>query len=429
MRVFIIIWFGQLVSLIGSNLTNFALGLWVYQHTGAITQFAFISLSMSVPLIVISPFAGALVDRWNHRDCMIFSDFSAGLNILAIALLLLIGRLEIWHIYLAVAISSTLQIFQGLAYVATTTVLVSKHNLSRANGMHQLAGAITQLISPMLGGVLLEIIHLHGIILLDFTTFIFSLITLLVVRFPSVKINTKKAGKSLLFREIAYAWTYITARKGLLGLMIFFTTNSFFIGTFSVLFTPLVLSLTSPTVLGIIVSIGGIGSLAGSLLMSTWGNSKQLIYNLLGFQMLGGLCLIFVGLHINILLLTFFLFLFFFGLPIFYGCNQAICQKIIPPDLQGRVFAIKQMLANSSRLFAYLIAGLLAEKVFKPLVLPHSPLAASIGQIIRTGTGNGIGLMFIFIGFLTMLVSILGYQYPPLRSVEDESPHDLLLEK
>lgn len=426
MRVFILIWFGQLVSIIGSSLTDFALGIWVYQRTGSITQFTLIIISGSLPLIVISPLAGVLADRWNRRWVMILSDSGAALATVAIALLIATNRIEIWHIYLATAISSTFCALQWPAYTAATTLLVPKQHLSRASGMMQLAGSTTQLISPVLGGVLLGIIHIEGIILLDFATFFVSLITLFLVRFPEINTvktyDTKQVGRNSLLREVTSGWTYITEREGLLGLLIFMVTNNFFFSIFSVLLTPFILSITSTNILGIIVSIGGIGSVASSLLISTWGGSQQLMYSLFGFQLLGGLCILFMGLYTSIPLLTLSMFLFSFGLPIIYGCNQVIWQRKVPPDLQGRAFAVRSLIGSLFRLVAYLVSGPLVEKIFQPLMISNSPIAVSIGKIIGTGTQAGMSLIFIVVGSCTMLTTIAAYQYPPLRLVQNELP-------
>jgi len=426
MRVFILIWFGQLVSLIGSSLTDFALGIWVYQRTGSITQFTLITISGALPLIIISPLAGVLVDRWNRRWVMILSDSGAALATVAIALLIVTNRLEIWHIYLATAISSTFCALQWPAYTAAATLLVPKQHLSRASGMMQLAGSATQLISPILGGLLLGIIHIEGIILLDFATFFVSLITLFLVRFPEINTvktsDTKQLGRKSLLREITYAWTYITARQGLLGLLIFMVTNNFFFNIFSVLLTPFVLSFTSTHVLGIIVSIGGIGSLVSSLLISTWGSSQQLIYSLFGFQLLGGLCILFMGLYTGIPFFTLSIFLLSFGIPIIYGSNQVIWQRKVPHELQGRAFAVRSLIGSLFRLLAYLVSGPLVEKIFNPLMISNSPIAVSIGKITGTGTQAGMSLIFIIVGFCTMLTTIAAYQYHPLRLVENELP-------
>src|SRR4028119_1012058 len=184
MRVFILIWLGQMVSLIGSGLTGFALGVWVYQRTGSVTQFALISLSATLPSIVISPIAGTLVDRWDRRWTMLLGDCGAGLSTLAIALLLLVGRLELWHIYLATSVSSTCSAFQYPAYAGATTLLVPLQHLGRASGLIHLGRSVAQLISPVLAGILVVTLQIQGVILLDFATFLFALVTRLLVRSP-----------------------------------------------------------------------------------------------------------------------------------------------------------------------------------------------------------------------------------------------------
>lgn len=426
MRVFILIGFGQLVSLIGSGLTGFALGVWVYQRTGSVTQFALISLCTTLPLILISPLAGTLVDRWNRRWLMILSDSAAGLSTLAIALLLVAGRLEVWHIYLAAAWGSTFSAFQWPAYAAATTLLVPKKHLGRVSGMTQLGQAVAQLISPVLAGVLLVTIKLQGVILLDFTTFLCALVTLLLVRFPDAKTTAApEAGKGSLLREAAYGLRYITVRPGLLGLLIFFAASNLLLGVVSVLATPLVLSFASPAVLGTILSIGGIGMLMGSLVMSIWGGPQRCINTLFGFMLLSGLCIMVAGLRPSVPLFALTTFLFFFGLPLINGSCQVIFHKKVAPDVQGRVFALNGAIAGASLPLAYMVAGPLADQVFEPLMAPNGPLVGSIGQLIGVGPGRGIGLLFIVMGALTILVTVAAYQYPRLRLVESELPDAL----
>lgn len=206
MKTFLFIWFGQLISLIGSQLTSFALGIWVYQNTGSVTQLALISFFTVLPGLAISPIAGALVDRWDSRWMMIISDSIAGLSTLSIALLLVIGQLQIWHIYLAATINSVSSAFQWPAYVAATALLVPKKHLSRANGMTKLSEALARLLSPICGGFLVILIQLQGVILLDLATFLLALTTLLIVKFPKPKTTPEgRLGKGSLLQKSIYA--------------------------------------------------------------------------------------------------------------------------------------------------------------------------------------------------------------------------------
>ena len=423
MAIFTLIWFGQLVSLIGSDLTGFALGVWVYQSTGSVTQFAFISLATTLPLITISPLAGALVDRCDRRWVMILSDSGAGLSTLALTLLLITGRLEIWHIYGVTAINSALSAFQWPAYTAATTLLVPQQHLDRASGMSQLGKAVARLLAPMLGGVLLVTIQLRGIVLIDFVTFLFALTTLLCIRFPEVKTTAaEEAAQNPLLKEVISGWTYITTRPGLLGLVLFFVVVNFMGGVAEVLITPLVLSFASAATLGVILSFSGSGMLIGSLLMSTYGGPANRINTVFTFMALGGLCILAAGLRPSTFLFTLSAFLFFLGLPLINGSSQVIFQRKVLPSMQGKVFALNDALAGVSLLLAYGVAGPLADQIFEPLMSPDGLLASSLGKIIGVGPGRGIGLLFVVMGILTILATAGAYHYAPLRLIERELP-------
>ncbi|MGD8814610.1 MAG: MFS transporter, partial [Anaerolineales bacterium] len=169
MITFSIVWLGQCVSVIGSGLTSFALGVWIFERTGSVTQFALIGLFAALPRVLLSPLAGALVDRWDRRRAMILSDTGAGLSTLLLVLLLFSNRLEIWHIYLIVGTSAAFSTIQWPAYTAATTLLVAKKNLGRANGMVQFGLAASEILAPALAGVLILTVQLEGVILIDFT--------------------------------------------------------------------------------------------------------------------------------------------------------------------------------------------------------------------------------------------------------------------
>lgn len=422
-RAFLLIWFGQSVSLLGSSLTGFALGVWVYQRAGSVTQFALISLFTALPGIVFSPVAGALVDRWDRRRAMMLSDLGAGACTLVIALLLLTGRLEVWHIYAAMALSSTFSAFQWPAYSAATTLLVPKEHLGRSSGMVQVSEAVAQILSPVIAGVLMGVIGIHVVILIDVATFLFALGTLLVVRVPKPPATGEgTAGKGSLLHEAAFGWTYIRARPGLLGLLLFFAATNFASGIVGVLFTPLVLSFATVDVLGLLMSFGGFGFLAGSLTMSAWGGPRRRIRGILGASVLSGAVLFAAGIPPRVWILGVAAFLYFFSLPIINGCSQAIWQSKTAPDVQGRVFAVRRMIAWASLPLAYLIAGPLADRVFEPLLAEGGLLAGTVGRIIGVGAGRGIGLMFIVLGGVILLSVLAAWLNPRVRHVDTELP-------
>jgi MFS transporter, DHA3 family, macrolide efflux protein len=424
MRVFSMVWFGQLVSSIGSGLTGFALGVWIYQQTGSTTLFAVNILAYTLPNLLISPLAGALIDRWDRRLVLIMSDGGSALSTLMIALLYLSGRLEIWHIYVATAFNSAFGSFQWPAWSAATTMLVPKRHLGRASGMTQASEAIANLASPAMAGLLLVKTGIPGIVLVDFSTFLVAIFALLVVKFPQYERTAQSgAGKSSLFKEMTFGWKYISTRSGLLGLLIVFASTNFLNSLGSPLITPMLLEMTTPEILGYMASFIGVGMLIGTVVMSTWGGPKRRIHGVLGFLMVQGLFQILIGLRPSLPLMAASGFGMMLVFPIVNGSSQALWQSKVPPGLQGRVFAVRRMIAWSIMPIATMLAGPMHDYVFSPLMAENGILAGSVGLVLGTGPGRGAGLIFVMTGLLTILVvAAAGYGNPRVRHLEDELP-------
>lgn len=422
MTRFLLVWFGQLVSLIGSSVSGFAIGVWVYQRSGSATQFGLISVCIKLPVILLSPIAGAVVDRADRRWVLIGCNVGGMLVTLVMALLYFAGRLEVWHIYIAMAFASSLTAFQWPAYMAATTLLVPKRHLGRAGGLTNLSDAVAQILSPLLGGLLVVAVTLSGVFIIDFFTFLFAIVTLLLIRIPRpARDGTEESKRRSLWHDSAYGWGYVRARPGLFALLSFFALTNFMSGFPGVLITPLVLAFAPPGALGTVLSVGGAGLLAGSMLMSVWGGPKRRIHGVLVFQLVSGLCFVLAGLRPSAATVAAACFVYFFCFPIINGSSQVIWQTKVPPGVQGRVFAVRRMIAWSSLPVAYLVAGPLADYVFEPLLADaRSPLAETLGAIVGVGQGRGIGLLFIILGLLTVLSVCCAYLYPRLRYLEDE---------
>ena len=422
MKVFSVLWFSQLVSIVGSGLTSFALGVWVYQQTRSATQFALITLFLILPGVLLSPLAGALADRWSRKRLIILGDVGSALSTLAIALLVYSHRLEVWHIYLATAFSSVCGAFQWPAFAASIPMLVPKEKLGRANGMVQVAEAAGLVVSPLLAGVLVVTMGLWGVILIDFATFLFAVATVLLLPIPNPAPTEHAAAQTSLRRDIAESWSYLRTRSGLLTLFALFASFNFIVGMAGILVQPLILSFASAAVLGTLVSIGGSGLLLGGLVMGVWGGPKHRVLGILLFMLIGGVLLCLHGIAPSSILIGLVAPTFLFTWPIINGSSYSIIQTKVSPEMQGRVFALSHMITQSSRPVAALIAGPLADRVFEPLLAPGGALAGSIGRTIGTGPGRGIALLFIVLGVLEILTSMWGYLHPHLRHLESELP-------
>ncbi len=422
MLTFGITWFGQVVSLIGSGLTSFALGVYVFEQTGSPTLFAYIGLFAVIPKVIFSPIAGSLVDRWDRRKVMIWADVGAGLSTLFVASLLFADRLELWHIYVSAAASSFFGTFQWPAYTAVVAQLVPQKHLGRANGMNQFGRAAAEILAPTLAGVLVLTIQLEGVILIDVVTFGFALLTLALVRFPRLG-GAGGDDRLATFRsDLLFGWRYILARRGLLNLLIFQATVRFIWGLVGALLVPMVLSFTSSDRLGAIISIAGMGMLVGSLVMTAWGGPKSRIQGILVFELISGVCFLFMGVQPLWGLVALGAFGAHITIAIVFGSNQALWQTKVAPKHQGRVFAAQQMFASAASPVAYLLAGPLAEKIFEPWVQSGTTFSQNILMLLGSGSGRGMGLMFILMGIVKILVSVGAYLNPHVRNIETEFP-------
>jgi MFS family permease len=425
LKEFLTIWVGQFVSLVGSGLTGFALDLWIYQQTGSVTQFALIALFNTVPPILVAPIAGIMVDRWDRRWTLILSDFGAGIATLFIALqIFFTSELHIWQICIAITVIATCGTFQRLASTVATALLVPEKHLGRASGLIQIGESFSDLFVPALAGILILSIQLKGILLIDFGTYLVSLASLLIVKFPKshAKPAEDRPGIASLIQDAIYGWKYIRSYPGLLGLLLYFVACNFTIGIIGILLIPMLLSFTSSATAGLILTFGGIGTLIGSVLMGVWGGPKRRIYGTLGFGILLGICIIVGGLRPSVPLVTAAAFGGLFCFPLIAGCSQVLLLSKVAHEVQGRVFALQGMIATSSLPLAYVVAGPLADFVFEPLLADGGLLAGSVGSVIGVGAGRGIGLLFIFLGIFQILVTIYGYLYKPLRFIDNYTP-------
>jgi DHA3 family macrolide efflux protein-like MFS transporter len=423
MTIFSIVWAGQLISTLGSGLTSFALGVWVYEETGSATLFAVNMVIWVLPNVALSPVAGVLADRWDRRLVMILSDSGAGLSSLFVVVMLLTGALDVWQVYVATFFNSAFSVFQWPAYSAATSLLVPKQHLGRAGGMTQIGEAISRLAAPAMAGALFVSVGLPAILLIDVVTYLVALGTLIAVRFPRPQTaRGEQVGKGAFWKEAVYGWTYIRRRPGLFGLLAVFAGLNFLLSVAFPLLTPMLLDMTSPDVLGYVDSMGGLGMLVGTLVMSVWGGPQRRIYGIYAVETLVGLSTLLLGARLSVPLIAVGEFGMMLGMPISNGCSQAIWQTKVAPDVQGRVFSIRSMIAFSIQPIAYAAAGPLAERIFEPWMAEGGRLASSLGPVIGVGPGRGIGLIFVIVGALYALSTALILLHPRIRRLELELP-------
>ncbi len=422
-RIFGTVWFGQLISNVGSGMTGFGLGIWVYLQTGSATQLALIVLASRLPMLLVSPFAGALVDRWDRRVAMIVSDTGAAAGTVATIALLATGQFEIWHLYLTLSFSGIFEAFQFPAYSAATTLLVPKEQYGRAAGFVQLAGSIARVAAPMLAAFVVVGGGLTALFVIDLVTFLVAVGTLLVVRFPrQERTSGQDGGIKALLAEARLGLTFVTERKGLLILLLSFLAVNFAFSFQSVLLIPLLLTLGSEATAGAVVSLSALGLVAGSLAVSIWGGPRNRIAGVYAPILAMGAGLVLMGLRPTIGIVVVGITLVVTTHPVAAASSQAIWQSKVPPALQGRVFAVRQVTAIAAAPAAFLLAGVLADRIFEPFLAGEGGAAGLIGSLLGTGQGRGIGLLFVLMGLLVGVIVAVAWRSPRIQALETDVP-------
>ncbi|PJJ54104.1 putative MFS family arabinose efflux permease [Mumia flava] len=420
MRRFTVLCAGYFASMTGTALTAFALTVWIYLETGSTIQFAFGFVLSLLPAIVLSPFAGALVDRWDRRTVMLASDMVGVGTTVTLATVAATGVLQPWHIFITIAVRSAMGAFLVPALNASVTQLAPRTQLGRANGMVMTATAVSQTVAPALGGLLIVAIGLPGILLIDCLTFLLNIAILVQIRIPQpAPAGVSAAG---LLGEIGQGWRYLGRRRALLPLLAFYAALNLAVGFVDVLFTPLVIGMASVAALGAVLSVGGIGMVLGGVAMATWGGPPKRIHGIAGLAVPLGLFLCLGALRPNVVLVAIAAFGFQFCSMIIEGTSRSVLQMEVEPGMQGRAFAAFNMATNTVLFTGYMLAGPVSERIFDPLLRAGGPLTDTVGTVIGVGPGRGSAFLILLLGLFVLVVAALGYLSSGLRALRDDAP-------
>ncbi len=404
-KQFLIIWLGQLMSAIGSGLTAFALGVYVFQKTGSAMSFALVILFGFLPSFVLLPFGGVLADRFDRKKMMIIGDTGAISGLLFMLFFMFSNNNELWHIYIGVALSSIFAAVQNPAYKAAVSDLVSEELYSRASGLIQLAGSAQYLISPIVAGLLISVFDIKLVLIFDIISFLIAVAAVFMVK--KQKAALKKQEKPEFFHDMADSLRYLRSRQGVLWLLLLTTMVCFYVGLLQSLFGPMMLTLTDSRTLGMALSISASGLLASSLFISIFGIGKNKVLILSLSLALAGLFYALMGLFTTIVLIVVFCFLFFSTLPFVNTSLEVLIRSNVDNAKQGRIWSMVYAISQIGYILAFGSAGFLADHLFNPLFCSGGALCQTAGQIIGTGQGRGIGFLFIISGLIVCILAFI----------------------
>ena len=388
-RTFAVVAAGQLVSILGLSLTAFALGTWIYQKTESVTSLSLVLLAANLPGILISPLAGAIVDRSDRRRVMLAANCTSAFVELVLWILIVAANTRLGSFFLLVAMIllaamiSAADAFQEPAFTASVPLLVPKRHLSRASGFVQFGQALARILAPWLAGLMLLSVGIGPVLGVDAGTFLFAACTLLLVRIPRPS-GSMAAGRARgsLSDDAWAGWAYLRERSGLVALLLLFSAVNFLVAMVSLLYIPLVLSFAQADTAGMVMGISGAGMMAGSIAVMKLGTPKRKVAEIMGLLFVGGVVIALDGAGPSGLLVAACGFAMMFVLPVLQATSQVLWQTKVATDYQGRVFSLSRMLRQATIPAGILSGGWLADHFFRPAMQEGGCLAGWLGPWI-----------------------------------------------
>lgn len=418
---FVAFWLSQAVSQLGSSMTGYALNLWVFSKTHSAMTLSLMSFWMYLPYIIVSVFAGSFIDRYKKKQIMLVTDTIAAINTVFILVMLICGRLEIYHIYLVNVITGIMNAFQIPASTVAIGMIVPEGKYEKASGMSSFSGSLLTIATPVIATFIYTMFGLKGVIFVDLTTFIFAFFVLAFLIHIPENIKKEESKKQSVLDGTKEGWKYLINNKGIYYLVLSMTCANLFsrIGYENIL-PPLILARSNEETLALVTGFIGVGSIIGGLLVSIIKFPKsrmKVVYGSTVFSFLAGDLL--MGISRNAWMWCLSAVVTSVLIPFINAGMMATMYERVPQDKQGRVFSIQNALQQGSIPIGILLGGYLADYVFEPFMRGTSPWVHFFERIVGTGTGNGMAVMFLFTGAFGALCTGVWYFTKEVQTLEN----------
>lgn len=400
-------------------MTQFALTIWIWQLTQQTTAIALISFFFQLPQILIALLAGLIIDRFNRKRLMIFSDAGVAVCTILIGLLYSTEQLQIWHLYaLAIAYGCCGQI-QALAFSASVSLIVPKQHYARVGSMRTLINFSSAIIAPALVGILYPVIGLIGIIAIDLATFAVGILTVLLVHIPQPATEDATNDKTI-WQQLSWGLNFILSQPSLRAMTIVFCLFLFTYHLGETLYQPMILARTGgdAQILSTVVIAAGVGGVVGAVSLSIFGGFQRRIHSMLLGFIGAGLSSIVLGFGRVPSVWVGAQFFAAANIPLAFSSSYAVWYAKVKPDIQGRVLAAAHTVGLIVGAVASLIAGPLADQVFEPAIASPGWISSIFAPVVGSDSGAGIALLYIITAICMVLVGVGGYAFPTLRNAE-----------
>ena len=408
LKSFLLLWFSQTVSELGTAMTNYVLVIWAYQKTGMASSVTMLTFCMFLPTILFRFIAGTFVDRRNKKKIMLTADLIAACGSLIVLCLYAGSFLEIWNLYLINIVLSFMNSFQESASFVAISLIVPQKHYTRIGGLQGISGSIVSILAPALGSILLVAGGMELVLLCDLASFAFAFVILLfLVKIPEIKHENTEQEPFL--KSCKDGIRFLFDNKALLHLTLFIAVVNLLakLGNDGLL-APFVLSRSGndQRVLGIVQAATSAGIFIGSIVMTFHKPVKKkarLIFISCAFIYFAE---VIMSLSVHPAVWSICNFTGYVA-AVIMGANQtAILRERVPVQIQGRVFSAHDTIMNCTNPLGLLLSGYLADYIFEPFMRTESPLQSVIICIFKSDSGSGIAVMFFIVGIIGMLISI-----------------------
>lgn len=419
MKKFALLVAGQLISSIGSGLTDFGLAIYVLTLTGSVAATAIVSICAFLPAIVLAPVGGVLADRYDRRLMMILGELFSGLGLVICLVTVTSPNPSLPVICIGVGVSSIFTALTEPAFKATVTDLLSEEDFARAGGMVQIANSAKLLISPVIAGFLLQVTTVSTLIIIDMLTFFTTVLIIAAVKKGMV--TKPRDHVDLSFRrEMMEGIEAIRGKSGIVAMIVIMTIAVFCLGFVQILSKPLILAFAGKTELGILTTVIALGMMAGSIIISCLKKTKSYV-RMLSLGLFGcGIFFSLIGINENLFLIAIFGFMMFVFMPAVQIGAEVLIRKNLANEVQGRAFGLISFITQMGYIFAYILSGVLSDYVFEPFMRGNSFLAMKIGAVIGSGAGRGNALLIVIAGIIMAIVGIVVSRLKSVKTLEEE---------
>ena len=421
-RPFTFLLIGQAISLFGSSLTGFALGVWAYHEVGSVTIYALIALANILPMVLLSPLAGAVVDRMSRKKIIILAQIAAIIITATLALLYWADALKPWHIIALVALNSCFNAFVLPSVSATIPLMVGKADLTRANGMIALAFGLIELITPALAGTIYTQIGMEMVFIIDLATFAVGIFVLILIPIPRPRFKSEadaeKAQQQSLWQSIAEGWSYLRSEPSLLAMIMFYSTVAATLVAIGIMVQPMILGFTDAQHMGVIMSCAATGVLLGSSLMILLKNIQTHMPIILTVTLIVAVGCIFTPMFTTPWIIAVGGFVMMCCFPIFDANNRALFQRKVEATKLGRVIGLRNFALGIAQSIMLIIAGPVADGVFEPAMQQGGFLVPYFADIYGVGPGRGIAVMISMMGCVMTVLVLVAIAVKRIRRID-----------